>query len=65
MILLINLNNLLNKKNIEQPIIEDEKDKKEKVVEEINKNKTTTKIVLLASAGLYILNTLQVISEFF
>lgn len=58
----------IEQKNVEQPIIEEKKDeivKEEKVVEEINKNKTTTKIVLLASAGLYILNTLQVISEFF
>ena len=58
----------IEQKNVEQPIIEEKKDeivKEEKVVEEINKNKTTTKMVLLASAGLYILNTLQVISEFF
>lgn len=63
-------NNITNQSQqfIEQPIIEEKKDeivKEEKVVEEINKNKTTTKMVLLASAGLYILNTLQVISEFF
>src|SRR5690606_13585405 len=58
----------IEQKNVEQPIVEEKKDeivKEEKVVEEINKNKTTTKMVLLASAGLYILNTLQVISEFF
>ena len=60
----------IEQKNVEQPIIEDKKEKvveekKDEIVEEINKNKTTTKLVLLASAGLYILNTLQAISEFF
>ena len=62
-------NNITNQSQqfIEQPIIEekDEIVKEEKVIEEVNKNRTTTKMVLLASAGLYILNTLQAISEFF